>query len=136
MTYISLFRHPIQISTVQSEEQHVVKHLQIFHLNRTVNEAGNVGLRKLHRLEKSMAPGGMKLASGGSCSTKSTKNSIFRESEHYASLVWRLAANRLPPGGSCCSRNPEILPAPANLIPTPTILIPFDFRLHTPSSSV
>jgi len=83
VTYISLFMHPIQISTVQSEEQHVVKHLPKFHLNRTVNEAGNAVLWKLRRLEKSVAPGGMKLASGGCCSTKSTKNSVFRESEHH-----------------------------------------------------
>jgi len=27
-----------------------------------------------------VAPGGMKLPPGGSCSTKSTKNSVFRES--------------------------------------------------------
>jgi len=83
-----------------------------------------------------MAPGGMKLALGGSCSMKSTKNNVFRESEHHASLVWRLAANGLSPGGSYCSRKPEILLAPTNLIPTPTILIPFDFRLHTHNSSV
>ena len=136
MTYISLFRHPIQISTVESEEPHVVKHLPKFHLNRTVNEVGNTVLQKLNKLEKSVAPGGMKLAPGGSCSTKSTKNSIFRELENHASLVWRLTANGLPPGSSCCSRNPEILLAPTNFITTPTILIPFDFRLHTHSSSV
>ena len=59
VTYISLFRHPKWISTVQSEEQHVVKHLTKFHPNRTVNEAGNAVLRKLRRPEKSVAPGGM-----------------------------------------------------------------------------
>jgi len=101
VTYISLFRHPIQISTVQSEEQHVMKQLPKFHLNRTVNKAGNAVLRKLRRLEKSVAPGGMQLALGGSCSTKSTKNSVFRELKHHASLVWRLAAKWVPPGGSC-----------------------------------
>jgi len=52
VTYISLFRHPIQISTVQSEEQHIVKHLPKFHLNRTVNKAGNAILQKLRRPEK------------------------------------------------------------------------------------
>jgi len=76
VTYISLCRHPIQISTVQSEEQHVVKNLPKFHLNQTVNESENAILRKLRRLGKlvarsarisSLAPGGTKLPPGGSC---------------------------------------------------------------------
>jgi len=50
--YISLFRHPIQISTVQSEEQHVLNHLPKFHINRTVNETENAVLRKLREPEK------------------------------------------------------------------------------------
>jgi len=109
VTYISSYCPPKQISIVHSEELHVMDYLSKFHINRTVNEAGNAVLRKLRRLEKSVAPGGMKLAPGGSCSTKSTKNNVFCESEHHASLVWRLAVTNVPPGGSCCSRNPNIL---------------------------
>ena len=86
MTYISLYRYPIQISTVQREEQHVVNHLPNFYLNRTVNEQENVVLQKLCRLEKSVAPGGMKPAPGDTCSAKSTKNSIFL---HYVRVAWR-----------------------------------------------
>jgi len=42
---------------------------------------------------------------------ENTKNSIFRELEHYASLVcW------VSPSSSCCSWNPEIFSAPVNLI--------------------
>jgi len=41
-----------QISTVQNEELHVMDHLSKFHLNRTVNELGNVVLRKPRKLEK------------------------------------------------------------------------------------
>jgi len=109
VTYISSYCPPNQISTVHSEELHVMDYLSKFHLNRTVNEAGNAVLRKLRRPEKSMAPSGMKLASGGSCSTKSMKNSGFHESEHHhASLVWRLAITNVPLGGSCCFRNPNI----------------------------
>ena len=143
--YISLCRHPIQISTVQSEEQHVVNHLPKFHLNWTVNEMGNAVLKKLRELQKlwclapkirKVAPGGTILLPGGSCFAKNMKNNVFPESDHHTSLVWCLTAKWVPPSGSCCSRNPEISSTPANLIPTPTILIPFDFRLHTDNSSV
>ena len=56
VTYIFLCRHPNPISTVQSEEQHVVNHLPKFHLNRTVNESGNTILQKLRKLEKFVVP--------------------------------------------------------------------------------
>jgi len=81
VTYISSYCPPNKISTVHSEELHVMDYLSKFHLNQTVNETGNAVLRKLRRPEKSMAPGGMKLAPSGSCSTKSTKNSVFHESD-------------------------------------------------------
>jgi len=54
--YISLYRHLIQISTIQSEEQHVVYHLPKFHLNQTVNEMGNAVLQKWLEPEKLVAP--------------------------------------------------------------------------------
>jgi len=40
------------ISTVQSEELHVMDHLSKFHLNRTVNESIIAVLQKLHEPEK------------------------------------------------------------------------------------
>jgi len=54
--YISSYWPPNPICTVQSEEPHVIDHLSKFHLNRTVNELGNVILRKLRELEKLVAP--------------------------------------------------------------------------------
>jgi len=54
--YISSCRHQIPISTVQSEEQHVINLLSKFHLNRTVNESGNTILQKLRKLEKFVVP--------------------------------------------------------------------------------
>jgi len=113
--YISSYGPPNQISTVHSEELHVMDYLSKFHLNRTVNEAGNAVLRKLRRLEKSMSPGGMKLAPGGSGSTKSTKTAFFVY--HHASLVWRLAVTNVPPGDSCCSRNLNIFLCTCELQP-------------------
>jgi len=77
VTYISLCTHPIQISIIQSEEQHVVKHLPKLHLNWTVNEVGNAVLRKLRRLEKLVVPGGMKLAPSDICSAKTRKIAFF-----------------------------------------------------------
>jgi len=59
--YISSCRHQIQISTVQSEEQHVIKLFSKFHLNRTVNEKGNAILQNLCKLEKSVAPSARKI---------------------------------------------------------------------------
>jgi len=56
VTYISSYTHPIQISIVQSKEQHVRNHLSTFHLNQTVNEPENVILQKLRRLEKCSRP--------------------------------------------------------------------------------
>jgi len=56
VTYISSYRHPIQISIVQSKEQYVIDHLSKFHLNQTVNKPGNTVLRKLSRLEKGSRP--------------------------------------------------------------------------------
>jgi len=90
-----------------------VKHLTKFHPNRTVNEAVNAVLRKLRRPEKSVAPGGMKLPPGGSCSKKSTKNSVFRESNTMSHWydAWR-------PNG--CR---QAVPALANLTPFTTTLI-------------
>ena len=42
---------------------------------------------------------------------------------HHASLIWRLAVTNVPPGGSCCSRDPNIFFfAPANLNPFRTTL--------------
>ena len=122
VTYISSYCTPNQISTVHSEELHVMDYLSKFHLNRTVNKAENAVLRKLRRLEKLMAPGGMKLAPSGSCSTKSTKNSVFRQSEHHASLVWRLAVTNVPPGGFCYSRNLNIFLCTCDLNPFATTL--------------
>jgi len=122
--YRSSYWPPNPISTVQSEDPHVMDHLSKFHLNRTVNEPENLVLWKLRKPEKwwrltprseDVAPGGTELAPCGSCSAKNTKNSIFRESEHHTSLLWHLAANWMPPGGSCSSRNPDIPLAPMNL---------------------
>jgi len=48
-----------------------------------------------------LAPGKTKLPPSGYCCTRSMKNSIFRESTHHTPLVWRLAANGVPSGGSC-----------------------------------
>jgi len=47
---------PNPISTVQSEEPHVMGHLSKFHLNQTVNESENAVLRKLRKPEKMVAP--------------------------------------------------------------------------------
>jgi len=52
--YISSFIHLIQISTVPSEEKHVMNLLSKFHLNRTVNELGNAVLQKFRKPEKSV----------------------------------------------------------------------------------
>ena len=52
VTYISTYYPPHQISTIHSEELHVMDHLSKFHLNWTVNELGNAVLRKLRKLEK------------------------------------------------------------------------------------
>ena len=92
-------------------------HLSKFHLNRTVNELENqfhencTNQKNWWRLApriRRLAPGGTKLPPGGTklpldgyCCAKSMKNNIFRESTHHAPLVWRLAANWVPPGGSC-----------------------------------
>jgi len=54
--YISSYWPPNPISTVQSEEPHVMDHLSKFHLNRTVNEPRNAVLQKLRELEKLVAP--------------------------------------------------------------------------------
>jgi len=54
--YISIYWPPNPISTVQSEEPHVMDHLPKFHLYQTVNEPGNAVLWKLHELEKLVAP--------------------------------------------------------------------------------
>jgi len=54
--YISSYWPPNPISTVQSEEPHVMDYLSKFHLNRTVNELQNAVLRKLRELEKLVAP--------------------------------------------------------------------------------
>jgi len=59
-SWVTYIRHPIQISTVQSEEQHVVNHLPKFHLNWTVNKSENAVLRKLHKLETMVAPSAQK----------------------------------------------------------------------------
>jgi len=48
------------MSTVESEELHVVDHLSKFHLNRTVNELRNVVLLELHKLEKLVMPSAQK----------------------------------------------------------------------------
>jgi len=101
-------------------------HLSKFHLNRTINEPGNVVLQKLHEREnggalrpeiRSLKPEAWqyKTSIERFLFCKNTKNIIFRESEHPASLVWCLAA-MASPGGSYCSRNPEISSAPANFI--------------------
>jgi len=100
-------------------------HLSKFHLNRTVNESENAVLQKLRELEKwwRLAPiyqkpsaWRYKTNAGRFLFCENTKNNIFRESEYHASMVWRLAADWVLPGGSCSSRNPAVLPAPANPI--------------------
>jgi len=122
--YISSYSPPNPISTIQSEEPHVMDHLPQFHLNRTVNEPGKAVLRKLRKLEKwlrlaprseDVAPDGTELAPGGTCSAKITKNSIFRESKHHTSLIWRLATNWVPPSDSYRFKDPKIPLAPTNL---------------------
>jgi len=50
--YISSYCTPNQMSTVQSQELHVMDHLSKFHLNQTVNEPRNIVVRKLCKLEK------------------------------------------------------------------------------------
>jgi len=81
-----------------------------FHLNQTVNEPENAVLQKLREPEKLVAPSARnqepvawryKPSAGRFLVCKITENNVFRESEHHASLVWRLAAKRVPPGGSC-----------------------------------
>jgi len=143
--YISSYWPSNPISSVQSEEPHVMDHLSKFHLNRTINKSENASLRKLCEPEKLVVPSaqnqttsasGTKIPPGGYCYAKSTKNSVFHESTHHAPLVWRLAANMVPPSGSCSSRNPEISSTPSNLIPTPTILIPLDLRSNRRPSHV
>ena len=134
--YISSYWPPNPISTVQSEEPHVMDHLSKFHLNRTVNESGNAVLQKLHEPEKLVAPSAQnqehgawryKPSVGRFLFPENTKNSIFHESEYHASLVWRLAAKWVPPGGSCTCE-PYVLhiisisihcstPSHANLVP-------------------
>jgi len=52
VTYISSYCPPNQISTVNSEELHVMDYLSKFHLDWTVNEPGNAILRKLRKPEK------------------------------------------------------------------------------------
>jgi len=115
--YISLCRHPIQISTVQSEKQHVVKNLPKFHLNRTVNESAIVVLRKLRRLGKlvapsaiisSLAPGGTKLPPGGSCFAKIRKIAFFvnQNTTHHWYGAWRPKGCR------------QAILAPTNLTPS------------------
>jgi len=49
-------------------------HLSKFHLNRTVNESGNIVLQKLHRLEK--------------CCLPMTK-SFLRAKQHHKPSAWR-----------------------------------------------
>jgi len=53
--YIYSYWSPNPISTIQSEEPHVMDHLSKFNLNRTVNETRNVVLRKLREPEKLVA---------------------------------------------------------------------------------
>jgi len=50
VTYISNYRYPIQISTVQRKEQYVMDHLSKFHINQTVNEPENAVFWKLCKL--------------------------------------------------------------------------------------
>ena len=117
--YISSYWPPNSISTIQSEEPHVMDHLSKFHLNRTVNEPGNAVLWKLRKLEKWWRHGlevrRWRLARLNYRPTvpvarKVQKTVFFVNRTPHTSLVWRLAANWVPPGGSCFSRNPEILP--------------------------
>jgi len=58
--YISIYWPPNPISTVQSEEPHVIDHLSKFHPNRTVNEPRNAVLWKLREPEKLVAPSAQK----------------------------------------------------------------------------
>jgi len=60
---------------------------------------------------------------GDSCFVKNNKNNVFRESRHHTSLVSRMAVTNLPPGGSCCFRNPNILLCTYE---------PQSIQLHTP----
>jgi len=62
---------------------------------------------------------------------ENTKNKIFRESEHHASLVWRLAANWVPLGGSCSSKNPAALPLRLRTSVFPSFPWHADFHLFS-----
>ena len=104
VTYISSYCPPNQISTVHSEEIHVVGLFSKFHPNRTVNEPRNAVLQKLRKLEKVVAPsaqkwkvgpGGTVLPLGGSCCTKSTKTTFFmnQSTPHISGMA---------PGGNQC----------------------------------
>jgi len=126
VTYIYLCRHLIQISTVQSEEQHGVKNLPKIHLNRTVNESGNAVLQKVRRPGKLVAPsarisslatGGTKLPSGGSCSAKIRKTAFFmnHNTTHHWYGAWRPKGCR------------QAVPALTNLTPFTTTLISINF---------
>jgi len=58
--YISSYCPPNQISTVHSEEQHVMEHLSKFHLNQTVNKTRKAILQKLRKPKKRVAPSAQK----------------------------------------------------------------------------
>jgi len=69
-------------------------HLSKFNINWMVNKPRNNVLQKLRRLEKSVTPGDIKLASGGSYYVKSTKSNVFAQCSRC------LAESPLLPGGS------------------------------------
>jgi len=77
VTYITSYCPPNQISTVHSEELHVMDYLSKFLLNRIVNKPGNAVLRQLRRPGKSVAPGAVKAAPDDTCSVKTQKTAFF-----------------------------------------------------------
>jgi len=86
----------MQITTVQSEEKHVVNNLPKFHLNRTVNESRKAVLQKLRRLGKSVAPSSMKATPDDTCSAKTRKIVFFVNSTPHSSP----GGSSLPLGGA------------------------------------
>ena len=89
-------------------------HLSKFHLNQSVNKLGNAVLWKLHKLEKKkwwrLAPrsgrwrlAGLYYCRADSGARKVQKQHFSRTRAPLTSQIWRLAADRVPPGGIYCS---------------------------------
>ena len=59
--YISSCRHKLQISTVQSEEQHVMNRLSKFHLNQRLTNRATQFYENCANQKKSVAPSAQKI---------------------------------------------------------------------------